>query len=291
MNVNQSVLGKTKNVKRHSRRSRIREGKRSNTLSLTIEQKNALTYIFYKAQQESQKALNKNGILMIKAQNLKISNENLLKTLEYIRDEVALVINIHVPQTLESLVNDSHYRNQFETQTSGGYLSNESRITWENNMFNNTYNEVIPFDRCKYGYININRNNRPTATTEGYGDSYLILKPHVRSRTTCCYGDSGNLNGMISLGTLENYAHILVQFSDKELTDIVSLACSMPHTKNNEIIYEEYKYKEVQFHGPIALNTDVETLVINKRHETSQKVKELANNFKLRGIQVIYSNT
>ena len=252
---------------------------------LTMEQKQALMYVSNKAKHESQKVLDENGTLTLRAKKLKISESDLLKTLEYIKDKIPLVIHVHVA-VLELLVNDTHYRNQFETNRSGGKLCAFSRKSWENNMFNNIYDNVIPFDRCKYGCINTNNNYRAVRSAYLYGDNYFVLKHHMRSRTTCWYFDSADFNRNDSLGTLEHYAHIFVKFSDWEIMNIVSMAVgSAAYTKNYN-----GNYKEVQFHGPISLDHDIKTLVINKKYKVNESVNKIVNTFKSRGIEVLYSD-
>lgn len=51
----------------------------------------------------------------------------------YIRDEAPVIIHFKMDNILKFLVKDTHYRNQFETNTSGGYLSHTSRVDWESN--------------------------------------------------------------------------------------------------------------------------------------------------------------
>jgi hypothetical protein len=165
-------------------------------------------------------------------------------------------------------------------------LSNSYRIMWEDNMFNNIYNNAIPFDRCKYGCLNTNKKNKTILCAIPYGNNYLILKSHMRARVTCCYGDSGNGNGSMQLGTLENYAHVLEQFRDNELKNIVSLACDIRYVQKAETTY-----KEIQIHGPISIYTDIETLVLNKSIVMSKEMIKLVNNFKSRGIKIIYTDT
>jgi len=256
---------------------------------LNEKQQQALNYISQKAKQESQNALNDNGRLMIRAKNLKISKETLVLILNYIRDEVPLIIHIHVPETLKLLTTDTHYRNQFETKTSGGILDNSSRRKWENIIFNNAYANSDSFDRCKYGCIDMNyKKKKNYSAAKQYGDSYLVLKSHVRTRTTCCYGDSAGhiaFGQKLEIGTLDNFAHILAKFTDDELMDIVSIINDLPYVQN----HERY-FKELQFHGPIVIDNDIEMLVLNEHHRLSQEVTKLSDAFKSRGIKVIYSN-
>lgn len=76
------------------------------------------------------------------------------------------------------LETDEYYRNQFETKTSCGAIDdgNETRIGWERSLFGDTYEEAKPFDRCKYGALNVTNDYRGVTSAQQYGDSYLVLK-------------------------------------------------------------------------------------------------------------------
>lgn len=50
------------------------------------------------------------------------NEENLKRTLQYIRNEAPIIIHVNLDKILHLIVKDTHYRNQFETKTSGGYL-------------------------------------------------------------------------------------------------------------------------------------------------------------------------
>ena len=71
------------------------------------------------------------------------------------------------------------------------------------------------------------------------------------------------------------------------MINVISLACSyyVPRGQRYGV-----KYKEVQFHDPICLDTDVETLVLNRMHKNNPTVRALATNFESRGIKVIYTD-
>ena len=43
--------------------------------------------------------------------------------LKYIRDEAPIIIHFNLAKCIGFFVNDTHYRNQFETATSGGLLN------------------------------------------------------------------------------------------------------------------------------------------------------------------------
>lgn len=64
-------------------------------------------------------------------------------------EEAPLTIHLKC-HTLEMLLRDTHYRNQFETNTSNGRLTHPDRRVWENSLFNNMYELSSGFDRVKY---------------------------------------------------------------------------------------------------------------------------------------------
>lgn len=54
------------------------------------------------------------------------------------------------------MIKDTHYRSQFETNTSSGSLGAGLRDSWEKNLFGDAYLSptVKPFDKVKYGVLN-----------------------------------------------------------------------------------------------------------------------------------------
>lgn len=254
-------------------------------LILTKCQIDALTHVSKIAHTESTKALEKTGILMMKCQRLGITETQITQVLGFIRDEMQLMVHIDI-NTLEKLITDTHYRNLFETGKSGGEDDINVRSGWENLLFNDAYNDAKPVDRCKYGCFNTNKSNHPNEhALGGYGDNYLILKPHMRRRVTCCNNDSCELCDMRLVGTLDNYAHVLAQYSDPELVSLVNTVCSENPVKT------DLNYKEIQIHGPLALS-DFQTLVVNRCYEYKEKIGlcGLFEKFKSLGINVIESD-
>lgn len=245
---------------------------------------NALTHVSQIARIESIKALEKGGILMKKCQRLGITEAQITHCLSFIRDEMQLMVHVSF-KTLEKLITDTHYRNMFETGHSCGTNDHYYRNQWENLLFGNAYENSIPFDRCKYGCLNTNISNHPNGSAIAYGDNYFTLKPHMRSRITCCNNDSSDLCDQRLVGTLDNYAHILAEFKDDEINDFVTTICS----RNSKQI--QMQYKEIQIHGPLVLS-DFETLVINRRYEYTEKIGlfSIAKKIESLGIKVIESD-
>ena len=263
---------------------------------------------------------------------------------EYIRHEVPIVIHL-TQHTLRKLTTDTHHRNLFETNTSGGCTDKPSRLLWEGIMFHGQYNinqdhrrnkkmddfpyldlhrhprhylyEVFtkyatskPFNRPKYGCLNITGDVAGVkSAARSYGTCYLTLKQHVRYRSTFYHQDSGtiaatiptsskattptdvdndeHINDRHALGTSEYYAHILYKYRDEELKAIMNIVAAASKNNDNDnnnsksrsgssnmkmfrgspSICSKGGYKEVQIHGPICLETDIETLSLPGRYK------------------------
>lgn len=122
-----------------------------------------MAYVREKAARESAAALTEEGPFRKRLLELGITDQQLDKTLEYIRHRAPIIIHLRVPCVLELLIRDTHYRSQFETGTSFGLLSHSARNAAEGLMFNRAYlkPEVTAFEKCKYGVMNF------TISTDG----------------------------------------------------------------------------------------------------------------------------
>lgn len=107
---------------------------------------------------------------------------------------------------------DTHYRNQFETHKSSGSLSSSSRISWEDRMFDRKHHNATPFERVKYGTINFTNDPKGVRACVSYGNSYFLLKPHVRNRCTVTDMDSSSSSATIA--TFQFSYHLLMKLSD-----------------------------------------------------------------------------
>ncbi|KAJ4459871.1 putative Calcium-dependent protein kinase 15 [Paratrimastix pyriformis] len=202
-----------------------------------------------------------------------------------------IIVHFHADRILGVLLNDTHLRNQFDTGTSCGYLNNQVRVEWEDTLFNKIYTKSCSgFDRVKYGGPHrprrLPRASRPSPapscahhsppagaeypatvlrTPSGllawatvlnivndpcgvkccsqYGESYLLLR-NVRLRTSFANEDTGG--GEHELASCEYYCHVLNRFSDPELVAVL---------------------EEVQIHGEIRLDRDVEAVFLAQRHK------------------------
>eukprot|EP00697_Spironema_sp_BW2_P005344 gnl/Spiro4/17451_TR9283_c0_g2_i1.p1 gnl/Spiro4/17451_TR9283_c0_g2~~gnl/Spiro4/17451_TR9283_c0_g2_i1.p1 ORF type:complete len:648 (+),score=226.29 gnl/Spiro4/17451_TR9283_c0_g2_i1:88-2031(+) len=190
--------------------------------------------------------------------------------LRYIRDKAPITIHVSHDVIINFLLKDTHYRNQFETNTSKGTLSHPTRVGWEDGMFAGIYHDTIPFDRVKYGSLNIVNDPAGVKSAYHYGDCYLQLKG-VRLRTTFAGGDTG-CSSNHTLAMCEYYAHICTGFNESELKCLCEVATGKV-THHDSSCFSQYK--EVQIHGPIELSKHVEALVVPTSFRTSAQLPKL----------------
>jgi len=221
--------------------------------------------------------------------SLGYKHQDLDNCLSYIRNEAPIIIHLN-EQCLSFLAapGETHYRNLFEVNTSGGSPAHTPRRQWERSMFGSSYDRAKPFQRVKYGCLNFTGDIEGVSPARCYGQLFITLKQSVRHRctffnmdTAAFSGGGSGLSGLApelsgimgsygasgagrshqkdTLATARNYCHILEKYSDAELHSILAL---------NKIGGGQSKcmnYKEVQIHGPVCLATDVEALSIPGR--------------------------
>lgn len=228
-------------------------------------QKKALLHIRNLARKNHNLAL---GKLQRRMLQLGCAKDDLWNTLAWIRECAPIIIQLNLDTMASPMNVDTHYRNQFETDCSNGLMNVETRKIWETRLFNGAYDgpEVKPFDRVKYGVINVMYDHRGVARTEAYGDSYMVLKD-VRLRCTFTPQDSANLSSS-KLAVLDYFAHELIDYTDAELKEVVRVATSTEPVVGNSCVVEFLKYKEAQIHGEVSFANDVERIVAHDRHRT-----------------------
>lgn len=240
---------------------------------LTHAQKSAVDYVVSKAQKSS---ISAESNIKHKIENLlpffpgTNIDTNLEKVKLYVRDSAPLLIHVNLKTNLKYYVADDHYRNCFEI--SGG---STTRVSVENGLFGNYYNNAKPFDRVKYGVLNILNDPAGVNICYRYGDSYFILK-NVRMRTTFTSRDS--FANIQNIASCEHYLHVLNEFSNDEFKALLEVALGVvPFLRSSNIKMSEYK--EVQYHGPINLYKDIECLVVNPVHRMDAELLENLKKF------------
>jgi len=202
-------------------------------------------------------------------------------TLAWIRELAPIIVHLNLDKMLQFMESDTHYRNQFETATSGGLLKPAVREKWERDLFGGHYDSAQGKDRCKYGVQNVMNDYRGVVKCAQYGDSYMILKD-VRLRCTFSPEDSANLKAE-RLAVLDYYAHVLNEYSDAELKETINVANAKDSAKlGDSDSVGKMKYKEAQIHGQVAFAEHVERLVANTRHKAGglePRLKDVCKKF------------
>lgn len=128
-------------------------------------------------------------------------------------------------------------------------MATTTRRRWEDSLFDAAYQTAPDGDRPKYGVLNITLDpNGLQEKCSQYGDSFFLLKQHVRARATFTSEDSGQVarwgQPADGIGTADHYAHVLNQYTDRELRAIIRTATggALPIASKRVIA----TYKEVQ---------------------------------------------
>lgn len=196
-------------------------------------------------------------------------DEHLWMTLAWIRELAPVIIHVNMDKMVQFLESDTHYRNQFETNTSGGLLKPHVREKWEKDLFGGQYDKADGFNRPKYGVLNVMNDHRGVVKCKQYGESYLILKD-ARLRCTFSPEDSANLKSD-KLAVLDFYAHVLLEYSDEELKETIKVANSTDAAiLGDSDRVGAMKYKEAQIHGEVCFKSHVARLVVCEKHRGNQ---------------------
>lgn len=218
-----------------------------------------------------------------------------------IRQHARIVAHFHPDRfggkpanVVDCLFVEGVYRNQFETGLSSGSptaFPGGERDEWERTLFGGAYHvEGVPVsDRPKYGSLELVRF--PDGPAPRFGSCYFVLRG-VGSRTSITFMGSEHPHAPERVGTLaEPYVVMEALLAEIEsggiatpdwppfraptlgVADITvsrfcSLLKSLPERRPNPSHGEPGRVLdsgvEAQVHGPIRLDTDVETLVADR---------------------------
>lgn len=201
----------------------------------------------------------------------KIGHADMIEpALEYVANAAPAIT--HVSEiTLRNLLEDTHYRSTFEITTKGAeYL--EARKVWESACFHKLYDGVVPFERPKYGVLNILSTPAGVTAAVSYGQCYIEYQPHVRKRITLAAGDTSSAR---IIGVLDYPAHIMQSFTDDELLGIVDILKGDTHSINPQDIY-----REIQIHGEVDIARDV--AAVHAPRSIEQTAVEFGKKFNIR---------
>ena len=105
----------------------------------------------------------------------------IFRTLQWVRSAAPIIIHVNLDRVLKFLVDDTHYRNRFETGTSGGSMDIVARKSWEVRI-----REMIKDYRCFTSYWRQKQNPTLSKQLEGIGvlEAILHASRNRKSRTT-----------------------------------------------------------------------------------------------------------
>lgn len=237
---------------------------------LTTIQVKALTYCKKKSKVFSS---NVYGNLLIRFINKGLSGNELKITLNYIKNIAPITINFNMEVLGKALSEDNRYKSSFEVHNTKVLVG---RQQWEDKLFNRIYDqETEPFERVKYGALNILNNPNGLEVCKNYGDSFIVLKNHVKQRATFTLGDSSKMEIHLCMG--DNFCNILLYLDDnKQLDDVIEVA-----TGKQKFCNYLGEYIECQIHGNVLFNRDIEKLCINNRHKTDSSMVHYLEEFRL----------
>lgn len=201
---------------------------------------------------------------------LRLSALGIATSAQLIEDYLAQApIIVHVKlekeEICEKLLEDTHFRNQFETSLTGGHFDptpGGTRVQWESVQFDKAYDGSPGFRRPKYGVLNFTNDVRGVKEARQYGTCWLLLK-NVAHRCTLTAEDSGSKT-LMPMGTLDHAAHIFETLTDDELRTVARLASgdAAPRWANSAV---QTQYKEVQIHGEIRLSRDIAAVGVSDK--------------------------
>lgn len=80
-----------------------------------------------------------------KVRNLGYGAEEVENLHHFITNSAQIIIHANLSRCVKFFVKDTHYRSQFETNTSRGTLSRDCRTKWENRIFDYLHEGVTDF--------------------------------------------------------------------------------------------------------------------------------------------------
>ena len=164
---------------------------------LSKSQFNALEHVTREATHKSA-AIRKS--LIQRFEQLGYSTVQLDAVLRYVRDDAPLLINLNlaVPSnnSIPNLLTGTHYLNGFELEEIRHLNSNPSyqdqRRGVESRFSGEHYHveRATAQERPKYGCLNWSKDSLGVNAASGYGQSYLVMRSHVRARVTVADTDT-----------------------------------------------------------------------------------------------------
>ena len=192
---------------------------------------------------------------------------------------------------LQSIINGG-FKNQFETKTSGGTLSRQTRMTASHRLFGNDASKMLDSEFEKYGYLGSMDfvTDYKTSASSQYGKTIVKFnKSKLKDRVTYTVDDSlgnamygevvgGKIGDECSISgvPIYNTDDLLEYFKESKWEDI----------DNADELAQLMgcRYWEIQYHGDLTID-DVESICFTKT-DRDKATAEIIKQLKDRGIKV-----
>jgi hypothetical protein len=124
-------------------------------------------------------------------------------------------------------------------------------------MFSHRYHTATPFERVKYGTVNLTNDPEGVGCCVGYGQSYFLLREQVRRR--CTVTDVDSASGTAAVATLKFCYQVVSRMRDNEIAAAMQAAKAME--LESSVLA---KYKEIQVHGPVEFARDIQRVYVSR---------------------------
>ena len=162
--------------------------------------------------------------------------------------------------TLHQLITDTHYRNLFEVNKSGGSNNKPNRLKKDHIMFG--YSKYMSHHlRPKYGNLHYHKK-KIMSSASSYGELHLILKKSLHKYCTMTYGNSNTDSNVYYLE--ESYPFI----KSLETTQYNNLA-------HKGVLEHLTQYVEIQIHCSLKLSKSFEAIRAPKKYKIGKEQQKL----------------
>lgn len=238
----------------------------------------AIEFVRARAKVEHEEAWHR---LCEKAHRNGITPGQVKNVLEWVRDRAPLIIHVDLDRFCEREgACGGFYRSRFEVAADGSECYLDKRSRWEQKLFDGHYDLAEPFQRPKYGVIDVMNDFRGCVwSSQQYGDSYLVMdRARVWRRCSHTNGDSSEAR---AAATLDMCAHVLLDYGDADLRELARIAGGRRLQPGDSMKIEGYRYKELQIHGELNLRKDVSKLVVASRHRGGgqERIRRLCDKY------------
>lgn len=253
-----------------------------NKVKKTSDKLNSIQEFAFKGCNVRAKNANDEMVQVIESRfkNLGLTYDDVINVMDKIKNaDVIIHFSGSSAKWLGSL-EESRYKNYFETSHgndrhhSNNKSYRHSRLVWESKLFDKAYDESEPWIKVKYGCLNIMSDAIGCRDAIGcYGNSFMILKPDIKSRTSFTFDDS--CKNPEHICTFDNFIQVFSKMNDRMIKDIILMTKKNLSKDDLSKDRRYYTYIEAQIHGDIVIKRDVEHIMLYHEHTTPEILERL----------------